>query len=188
MSSERTQLIELLRRYSYFEGEFRLSSGRSSTYLIDVKRTALHPQGGRLIGRAMLSAARLAWPDAVAVGGLTLGADPLAISIAQASLDDGGPPLHAFIVRKKSKSHGTSRLIEASGGLADGAKVVVLEDVVTTGGSAFAAVEAVRLAGHSVCGVLALVDRREGGRERFAAEGLAFEAVFEVTDLKTDEN
>ncbi len=183
-STQRNRLLSLLQSLSFKEGNFILTSGKPSEYLVDVKRTALHPEGGRLCGHALLEAVRKRWPDAQAVGGRTLGADPLAVSTAQASLDDGSQHLHAFIVRKEPKGHGSGSLIEQSGALEPGAPVVVLEDTSTTGGSAIKAVEAVREAGFSVCGVLTLVDREEGAAQRMADQDLDFAAVFSAQEIR----
>ena len=182
--AERSHLRGLLRDLSYREGDFTLSSGRHSTYLVDVKRTALHPVGARLIGRTLLALLRRHWPTARGVGGRTLGADPVALALALASLDDGGPHLEAFVVRKAPKEHGTSRLIEASGVLHPGAPVVVLEDTSTTGASVLKAVEASRREGFDVVGVMTVVDRGEGAKERLAEAGLTLVALFSADELR----
>ena len=184
MNETREQLRQLLSELSYFEGDFTLTSGRKSAYLVDVKRTVLSPHGAQLIGKVMLAHLRDSWPKAVAVGGRTLGADPLAVCMSYCSVTDGNRPIDAFIVRKSAKGHGSGNLVEASGRLKKGSPVVVLEDVVTTGGSALAAVKEVREAGFEVCGVLALVDRVEGGEQRLAQHGLALETVFSANQLK----
>ena len=183
---ERHRLLQLMRQFSLRVGDFVLTSGRRSDVLIDAKRTALHPEGGRLIGRAMLEVIRARWPEAVAVGGRTLGADPLAVSISQTSLDDGGEALHAFIVRKEPKGHGSANLLELSGGLEPGSTVVVLEDTATSGGSSAKAVAAVRDAGFAVCGVLTLVDREEGAAQLMADLELPFERVFTMEEIRRD--
>jgi orotate phosphoribosyltransferase len=184
MSGAREELIELLLRLSYLEGDFVLASGRRSDYLVDVKRTVLHPRGGQLIGRAVRDLVRATWPEAEGIGGRTLGADPLAVCAALTSLEDGGRPLEAFIVRKEAKGHGASQQIVCSGGLLAGASVVVLDDVVTTGGSALQAVEAARGAGYRVVGVVGFVDRDEGGRERIEGEELPFRSVMTAAELR----
>ncbi len=184
MADHRARLCALLRELAVQRGNFTLTSGRQSDILVDAKRVALHPEGSRLCGRLLLAAVRERWPEAEAVGGRTLGADPLAVAIAGASFDDGGRPLHAFIVRKEPKKHGSANLLERSGALRDGATVVVLEDTSTTGGSAMAAVEAVRAAGFAVAGVLTLVDREEGAAERFAEAGLDFAAIVRLDELR----
>jgi orotate phosphoribosyltransferase len=163
------RLHQLLATRSARRGQFVLASGRQSTFYVDARLTAMHPEGLALIGPAGLQAiADAGWnPDSV--GGLTLGADPIAYAIAYASQLQGRP-VRAFTVRKEAKAHGTGRLIE--GPFESGDRVVVIEDVITTGGSALKAIAAVRAAGAEVLGVLALVDREEGGREAIEAEGV----------------
>jgi len=167
--SNRDDLISLLAARSARRGNFTLASGRQSTLYIDARMTTMSPEGLRLIGPAGLAALRDAgWaPDSV--GGLTLGADPIAYAMSYASAATG-QPLRAFTVRKEAKTHGAGKLIE--GPFQPGDRVVVIEDTVTTGNSARTAATAVRAAGGNVIGVLALVDREEGGREALAAEGL----------------
>lgn len=156
----------MLAERSARRGRFVLSSGRTSTLYIDARLTTMSPDGLALIGPLGLAAVRDAgWaPDAV--GGLTLGADPVAYAVAYASAlaaTAAVPAVRAFTVRKAPKTHGTAQLIE--GPFRSGDRTVVVEDVITTGGSALRAVEAVRAAGGQVVGVLAVVDREEGGRE-----------------------
>jgi orotate phosphoribosyltransferase len=169
-----TRLVALLAERSARRGQFTLASGRQSTLYVDARLTTMSPDGLALIGPAALAAIeRAGWaPDAV--GGLTLGADPVSYAIAYASAL-AGRPLRAFTVRKEAKAHGTGRLIE--GPFRAGDRVVVVEDVVTTGGSALRAAAAVRAAGGTVVGVLAVVDREEGGREALEAEGLPVVAL-----------
>ncbi len=166
----RTRLLDLLAQRSVRRGTFTLASGRQSDLYIDCRLTTMHPEGLSLIGPLGLHAVReRGWhPDSV--GGLTLGADPVSYAIAYAS-QLAGMPTRAFTVRKEAKTHGTGKLIE--GAFLSGDRVVVIEDVITTGGSALKAVEAVRAAGGNVVGVLAVVDREEGGREAVEAAGLA---------------
>jgi orotate phosphoribosyltransferase len=169
-----TRLVALLAERSARRGQFTLASGRQSTLYVDARLTTMSPDGLALIGPAALAAIeRAGWaPDAV--GGLTLGADPVSYAIAYASAL-AGRPLRAFTVRKEAKAHGTGRLIE--GPFRAGDRVVVVEDVVTTGGSALRAAATVRDAGGTVVGVLAVVDREEGGREALEAEGLPVVAL-----------
>jgi len=180
MPTDHDALAELLRANSVRTGDFLLASGRRSPYYVDARRTTMSGRGQLLIGRvglATLDAAR--WtPDAV--GGLTLGADPVAYAIAHAAAASGRP-LDAFSVRKEAKSHGAGRQIE--GPTEPGAAVVVIEDVVTTGGSALRAIDAMRAFGAHVLGVLALVDREEGGREAIVAAGHELVSVFRVSEL-----
>jgi len=155
------RLVALLRQRSVQRGSFTLASGRTSSYYIDARVTTMSAAGFLLVGELGLRAIRRARWEAELVGGLTLGADPVAYAIARAS-HDAPPILDAFVVRKEAKGHGAGRRIE--GCFHRGARVVVVEDVITSGQSALAAVEAVREAGGSVSGVLAVVDRDEGGR------------------------
>lgn len=181
MSQDRTALAELLRERSLREGDFVLASGRRSDYYIDARITTMSGRGQMLIGRLGLAALDEAGWDAQAVGGLTLGADPVAYAIAHAAAL-AGRPLDAFTIRKQAKDHGAGRRVE--GNLPDRASVVVVEDTVTTGGSALEAIAVLREAGASVLGVLAVVDRQEGGRERLAAEGLALRTLFTAAELR----
>lgn len=154
------ELERLLLERSVRHGEFTLASGATSSWYIDARPTTMSARGLQLIGQLGLAKIRgEGWaPDAV--GGLTMGADPVAYAIARASLE-AGPVVDAFSVRKEAKGHGTARRVE--GNFQDGASVVVVEDVLTSGGSARKAVEAVREAGGRVLGVLAVVDREAGG-------------------------
>ncbi|NOT06749.1 MAG: orotate phosphoribosyltransferase [Gemmatimonadales bacterium] len=178
--TEREALAALLRERSVSFGDFLLSSGQRSHYYIDARRTTMSAEGQVLIGRVGLDAIRQAGWSPRSVGGLTMGADPIAYSIARASVD--APPLiHAFSVRKAAKDHGTGRRIE--GHFEPGTEVVVIEDTVTSGGSAIQAVEAVREAGGVVLGVLALVDRESGGKTRLEASGLRVVVITTTTEL-----
>lgn len=155
------QLVALLRERSLRIGTFTLASGRRSSFYIDARCTTMSAAGLELVGELGLEAIRaLRWPVEL-VGGLTMGADPVAFAIARASRA-APPAIDAFSVRKEPKQHGTARTIE--GCFRVGAPVVVVEDVITTGASALKAAEAVRAAGGRVSGVLAVVDREEGGR------------------------
>jgi orotate phosphoribosyltransferase len=167
--SDHDRLLALLAERSARRGHFTLASGRESTLYIDARLTTMSPDGLALIGPLALAALRQSAWSVQAVGGLTLGADPVSYAIAYASAV-AGTPLRAFTVRKEAKAHGTGRLIE--GPFREGDRVAVIEDVITTGGSALRATEAIRAAGGVVAGVLALVDREEGGREALEAAGL----------------
>ncbi len=166
-ATKRARLLELLRIRSFQEREVTLSSGLKSNFYIDCKRVSLHAEGAQLIGELFHMMVDDIAPDAVAVGGLTLGADPLATATSVHSFL-AGRPRDAFIVRKEPKGHGTNQWVE-SAGLTAGAKVVVLEDVVTTGASTLRAVERSRLAGLEVLHAIGLVDRLEGGLEAVTA-------------------
>lgn len=167
--SHRDDLVALLAARSAKRGSFTLASGRHSSLYIDARITTMSPEGLSLIGPLGLEAMRERGWRPQAVGGLTMGADPIACAIAYASAATPAP-IRAFSVRKEAKAHGTGRLVE--GPFSSGDHVVVIEDTITTGGSARRAVEAVRNAGGVILGVLALVDREEGGRESLEADGL----------------
>jgi orotate phosphoribosyltransferase len=174
------RLLSILAERSARRGQFTLASGRQSTLYIDARLTTMSPDGLALIGPLALAALRDVDWRVQAVGGLTLGADPISYAIAYASADSASP-LRAFTVRKEAKAHGTGRLIE--GPFHTGDRVAVIEDVITTGGSALRAVEAVRAAGGTVAGVLALVDREEGGRDALVSAGLPVVALARASDI-----
>jgi orotate phosphoribosyltransferase len=176
-------LIRLIRKLSYREGDFTLASGKKSTFYIDVKVTALHPDGAWLTGALAVELLQREGIPVEAVGGLTLGADPIATAVSLAARAQG---LHwpAFIVRKEPKDHGTSRYIEGTENLRPGARVVVLEDVVTTGGSSIKAIERLRAAGYDPLAVLTIVDRQEGGAEAIQKLGLKFLALATLQEIQ----
>lgn len=166
--SEPTALERLLLARSVQRGDFVLASGQRSSYYIDCRLTTMSAEGMVLIGEAGLAAIQATDWGPQAVGGLTMGADPVSYAIAAASF--GSPrPVDAFSVRKDAKQHGTKRRIE--GNFSPGERVVVIEDVITSGGSALQAIEAIEEAGGKVAGVLAVVDREQGGRARIEAAG-----------------
>jgi orotate phosphoribosyltransferase len=178
--TERSALVRLLASRSVRRGTFILASGRESTHYVDARLTTMSPEGLALIGPLALNAVRACGWAADAVGGLTLGADPIAYAIALASVSS--PPLvRAFTVRKEAKQHGTGRLVE--GPMREGDRVVVIEDVITTGGSALRASDAVRRAGATISGILALVDREEGGRAVLEGEGFEVNCLVTVSEL-----
>lgn len=174
------RLASILREESIRRGHFVLASGRTSDYYLDCRRTTLHPEGAHLVGRLVLDAVRRRGWDASAVGGLTLGADPVATSVALVSHLEG-TPMRAFLVRKETKSHGTGQRIE--GAPPAGSRVVIVEDVVTSGGSALQALAAAREGGLVPVGVVAIVDREEGGRAAIEAAGLELECLFTARQL-----
>jgi len=169
--NKRARLLELLRTRSFAEREVTLSSGLKSNFYVDCKQVSLDAEGASLIGELFHQLINEIAPQAVAVGGLTLGADPLATatSIASFAAGQAGSVRSAFIVRKEPKGHGTGQWVESTK-LAEGAPVVILEDVITTGASTLRAIERSRLAGLKVLCAVGLVDRLEGGREAVEAE------------------
>jgi orotate phosphoribosyltransferase len=164
-----TRLVRLIAERSVQFGEFTLSSGIRSSYYIDARLTTLSPEGLRAIGEEGLRNIRASGWAVDAVGGLTMGADPVAYAIALCSTFDGGEMLRSFTVRKDAKAHGTRRRIE--GPFREGDRVVIVEDVVTTGASALAAAATVEHGRGRVSGVLAVIDRGEGGRAAIEAAG-----------------
>lgn len=186
MSDPRSALLDILARRSARRGQFTLASGRQSTLYIDARRTTMSPDGLTLIGPLGLAALRDSGWGVQSVGGLTLGADPVTYAISYASALDASTaaaaaPLRAFTVRKEAKGHGTGKLVE--GTFEPGDRVAVIEDVITTGGSALRAVDAIRSAGGEVAGVLALVDREEEGRAALERAGLAVIALTRASEI-----
>ncbi|OJW04197.1 MAG: orotate phosphoribosyltransferase [Planctomycetales bacterium 71-10] len=176
----RDALVELLKRDSLRLGQFTLASGRSSHYYIDGRKVTLSAEGARLIGRGMLS---VLWgrPGIAAVGGLTMGADPIVGASLALATGFGMGALKGFLVRKQAKGHGTGNLVE--GPLEPGSTVAIVDDVATTGGSSLQAVDAVEAMGCKVAVVVAVLDRLEGAEETFAARGLAFKSLLTIRDL-----
>ena len=173
-------LTALLAERSSKTGHFVLASGRESQFYVDARLTTMSPDGLAVIGRLGLSTLQQSGWEVDAVGGLTLGADPISYAISYASAESKRP-LRAFTVRKEAKTHGTAKLIE--GPFRTGDHVVVIEDVITTGGSALRAIEAVRTAGGTVTGVLAVVDREEGGREALQSEAVPVIALTTASEI-----
>jgi orotate phosphoribosyltransferase len=182
LTRDRARLLELLTEKSFERRKVVLSSGKESDFYIDCKRTALLAEGHFLIGRLLLEAVLARAPQAEGVGGLTLGADPLASAVSLTGYLSGHP-LPAFIVRKEPKGHGTGQWIEGMSALRKGAPVAILEDVVTTGASTLKAIERARLEGLQVLGAFALVDRLEGGREAVEAQGHTLHTLFTRKDF-----
>ncbi|HEU4747485.1 MAG TPA: orotate phosphoribosyltransferase [Gemmatimonadaceae bacterium] len=178
--TDRSRLITLLATRSTRRGRFTLASGKTSDVYIDARLTTMSPDGLRLIGAIGLAAIQTEDWRADAVGGLTLGADPIAYAISYASASSA-KPLRAFTVRKQAKTHGTGQLIE--GPFVPRDRVVVVEDVVTTGRSTLQAIDAVRGADGVVAGVLALVDREEGGCEAIEAAGIRVVSLVRASEL-----
>jgi len=182
LDSDRRRLLELLRTLSFERRKVVLASGRESDFYIDCKRTALTAEGHVLVGRLLFDRIRRLRPLPRGAGGLTLGADPLASAVAYTSFLEG-EPLDSFIVRKEPKGHGTGQWIEGRKTIPDGSRVAVLEDVITTGGSAIKAIERCRAEGLVVAGCFALVDRLEGGREAVEAQGVPLDSLFTRKDF-----
>jgi len=180
VAGDRAALISLLKQRSVRIGDFTLASGAHSSWYIDCRLTTMSGAGQRLIGPLGWQAILAAGWRPTAIGGLTMGADPIAYAIAAASVDTA-LPLDAFSVRKEAKRHGTGRRIE--GNFAAGAKVVIIEDVITSGGSALNAISAVREEGGEVLGLLALVDRDAGGTQRIEAANVAVHCLVTAQEL-----
>ncbi len=179
MSEEKTRLLILLRDRSVKRGDFVLASGRRSDLYVDVRQTSLHAEGGLRIGQLM---ARQLRADVVAVGGMTLGADPVVTATSVVSALNGRP-LHAFIIRKEAKEHGAKDLVVGRSNLNPGDKVAIVEDTTTTGGSLLKAVERAREIGLDVVQCITVVDREEGARDFLAGHGLMLESLVTRAEL-----
>lgn len=181
MHSENRALAKLLVERSFIPGDFMLSSGRRSSYYFDCRVTTCFPEAMPLIGKAFLAEFRRAGAAPRSVGGMTMGADPIASAIAYHSLGDG-PALGAFTVRKERKQHGTRRWIE---GCAE-APIAVVDDVVTSGGSVLRSIERIQEEGLAIVHVVVLVDREEGGMDAIRAKhpGTPVSAIFTRTELE----
>jgi orotate phosphoribosyltransferase len=184
VSDDRARLRELLRVRSFARKKVVLASGRESDFFIDCKQTVLTAEGHARVG-AVLFEALAKLPPVVAVAGVELGGCPLASAVALVSFQRGAP-LDAIYVRKDVKDHGSKRLLEGNSTLPPGAAVAIVEDVVTTGGSTLKAAAKLRDAGYVVAGVVAVVDRLEGGREAIEAEGLPLVALYTRRDFIPD--
>ena len=171
-------LCDLFRERALKFGDFTLASGKKATYYLDGKQITLHSRGLQQVSEGLLDLIDLDNVDAV--GGMSIGADPIVAGILSAAAARG-KELIGFLVRKESKGHGTNKYVE--GPLQPGMKVAIVEDVVTTGGSSLAAIEKVEAAGLKVAGVIAIIDRLEGGREAFAAKGYQLETLLTVRDF-----
>jgi orotate phosphoribosyltransferase len=178
--SDIVELKRLLRERSVRNGNFVLASGKTSTVYIDARLTTMSPAGMLLIGKLGLERIRATGWSPDSIGGLTLGADPIAFAISHSSATEARP-IRAFTVRKEAKAHGTGNLIE--GPFMSSDSVVIVEDVITTGKSALHAIRSVNAAGGKVLGVLALVDREEGGREAISSLGYEVTALTTISEL-----
>jgi orotate phosphoribosyltransferase len=180
MSTAQQELLKILARQSFRLGDFKLSSGSSSDYYIDCRTTTLDARGAQLTGEVFLDAIREQGWEPEAIGGLTMGADPVVVSVSVTS-----GKIHGFLVRKGEKQHGTGQRIE--GFQKKGAKVVVVDDVCTTGSSTIQAIEAARAFGFEVVGVVCLVERQDAnGRPNVekAAAPANFISIFTATDVR----
>jgi orotate phosphoribosyltransferase len=184
MSGSRDRLVALLRERSFEKKRVILASGRESDFFIDCKQTILTAEGHALVGELMFDALR-ELPPCQAVAGVELGGCPLASAVSLVSFQRGGP-LAALYVRKEQKDHGSKRLVEGDRAITPSMPVVVLEDVITTGGSTLKAVDKLGQAGVKVVGVVALVDRLEGGAEAIRGAGLPLVCIANRRDFLPD--
>ncbi len=180
--TDRERLKQILLEKSYRQGTFTLSSGRQSDFYIDGKQTTLSAEGAYLCGKLLFAMIRSHQEKIDAVGGMTLGADPLVTAVSMVSFLEQAP-IPAFIVRKESKKHGTEDYLEGRKNLPAGAIVALVEDVVTSGGTLIKVIDRVEAQGFKVGAVLTVVDRQEGGAEALAAKGVQLEAVFTRAEL-----
>lgn len=182
MESKRLALVRLIVDWGFRVGRFTLASGAESNFYVDVRMVATHPEGAALIGDLLIDRMLRLHPKPVAVGGLALGAVPVAMAVTARSVQ-AGFPLASFIARKDAKTHGTGRKME--GHLRDGDAVVVLDDTVTTGASTLQAIDAVRETCPTarIVQVMSVVDRQEGGREKIEAAGWTLNALVTRDDL-----
>jgi orotate phosphoribosyltransferase len=171
-------LIDLIREKALQFGDFTLASGKKASFYLDCRKVTLDPQGANLIAHGMLDMIGDELPDAV--GGMAIGADPITASVITIA-GQQGKPLMGFIVRKESKEHGTGRDVE--GPVTSGQTAIIVEDVVTTGGSSLKAIKKVEAAGLKVVGVLAIIDRLSGGAEAFAKAGYQLRTLLTIRDF-----
>jgi orotate phosphoribosyltransferase len=183
MDEQLNELREIIRKRSLRTGDFTLASGKKSSYYLDCRMTTLDARGALLIGRSIFEKVRQQNIKADAIGGLTLGADPIATAVAVVSaLEDS--PISAFIVRKETKGHGTQRSIEGFDGK-PGTRVIIVDDVCTTGDSILKAAEKAEAAGYEVAAAFCVVDREEGGTE-LIAKRYPFYPLFTAKELLRD--
>lgn len=180
--TDRQQLKKILLEKSYRKGTFTLTSGKTSDFYIDGKQTTLSAEGAFLCGKLLFELIEKTDCDIRAVGGMTLGADPIVTAVSIASYLEKRP-IPAFIVRKEAKGHGTGNYIEGLGNMEPGCTVALVEDVVTTGGTLIKVIERVEEAGFKVGLVVTIVDRQEGGAEILAAAGYPLQALFTRNEL-----
>jgi orotate phosphoribosyltransferase len=179
---DKQRLKEIILKKSYRKGKFKLSSGRESDFYIDGKQTTLSAEGAYLCGKLIFALIKDHPAEISAVGGMTLGADPLVTAASLISFLEK-EPIPAFIVRKESKGHGTEAYIEGQKNMEPGCNVTLLEDVVTTGGTLFKVIERVEAQGFKVVQIITVVDRQEGGAEALAEKGYNLETLFSREEL-----
>ncbi len=180
--SVKDDLKAIICELSYEEREVTLASGRKSNFYFDGKQTTLHSRGGLLVGQAFWDEVKKFDGPIDGVGGLTLGADPIATATSIAAQLDGSH-VHAFIIRKEPKGHGTGQWLEGRKNLPPGSRVVIVEDVTTTGGSSMKAVDRAKEEGLEVVGIVTLVDREEGAREAIEGAGQVLRTVFTKSEV-----
>lgn len=180
---DRNALISLIREQALQLGQFKLASGKTSSYYLDCRKVTLDSRGANLIAEGMLELLAADLPNAV--GGMAIGADPITAAIITVA-GQQGKHLRGFIVRKEAKAHGTGKDVE--GPVHAGDRVVIVEDVVTTGGSALAAIEKAEAAGLKVVGVLGIIDRLEGGAAAFASKGYSLQTLLTIRDFGIEPN
>ena len=184
--TDREKLKKILLEKSYRQGTFTLSSGRTSDFYIDGKQTILSAEGAYLCGRLIFDLISRHPAEIGAVGGMTLGADPLVTATSIASYL-AGAPIPAFIVRKEAKGHGTENFLEGQKNMPPGCHVTLLEDVVTTGGTLLKVIDRVEAQGFKVAQIITVVDRQEGGAETLAQKGFTLETIFTRAQLLDEE-
>jgi len=175
---DKSALVDLVREKALEFGDFTLASGKKATFYLDCRKVTLDPQGANLIALGILELINENLPHAI--GGMAIGADPITAAVVTVA-GQRGLPLRGFIVRKEAKAHGKGRQVE--GPVEPGENVVIVEDTVTTGGSSLKAIEHVEAAGMKVIGVIAIIDRLEGGAEAFTAKGYQLQTLLNVRDL-----
>jgi orotate phosphoribosyltransferase len=179
--NDRERLLEILKELSYEKGDFILTSGKRSKYYIDAKETTLNPEGMYLVGNLMYQMVKEI-PGISAVGGVSIGGDPLVCAVVLAAYNQK-QDLRGFLIRKEPKGHGTNQWVEGGKNLEKGMNVVILEDVITTGGSSLKAIDVTEKAGYTVKGIVAILDRLEGGKTAIESRGYIFRPIFTLTDL-----
>ncbi len=183
MSYDRDALLELIRSEALQIGEFTLASGKKASYYLDCRNITLHPKGANVIAEGMLDVIESAGPLPAAVGGMAIGADPITASIVTIA-GQRNLPLKGFMVRKEPKGHGTGKQVE--GPVESGQSVYIVEDVITSGGSALKAVDAAIAFGLKVEGVIAIIDRLAGGEEAFAKKGIKLTTLTTIRDFNIE--